>query len=166
MAEWLTEEAFATIVDTGCSACRSKAVVVEAIVARRIPLHGGEPFGAPSWAYKGEDLVRGAYRVACAECKHEMFEATACPRCQRPGGIEHALTSDNTFPLPTACAKCEGALLTAMAFVPATVGYDGKIAKKATTQTAPEDPGFHAFRVECNQCHEVLERRTPCPMCG
>ena len=137
----LSEEMFSTLVDAGCSACRSRSLVVEAIVARKIPLHGGEPFGAPSWGYKGEDLVRGTFRVECADCHKEIFSATACPRCKAEGGVERALASENTFPLPSSCAKCSSELVTVTAFVPASVAYDGKVAKKATTQTVAEIRG-------------------------
>jgi hypothetical protein len=162
----LTEEAFTALVDTGCNACRSKKLVIEAIVVQSLPLHAGEPFGPPSWGYKGEDLVRGTYRIACDGCKKELFTASACPRCDAAGGVERALEAENAFPLPAACASCKSELLTATAYVPAVVVYEGKRANKARTQTKPEDPGFHAVRVECKSCRNVMERSSPCPLCA
>lgn len=162
----LSEEAFTALVDAGCLECRSKKLSVKALVAQRIPLLDGEPYGAPSWGYKGEDLVRGTYRVACEGCKRELFAATACPACDAAGGVERALEAENTFVLPRTCKRCGSELLTAMAFVPAWVSYEGTRAEKARTRTAPEDPGFHAFRVECKSCLSVEERREPCPLCS
>ena len=162
----LTEEAFTALVDAGCTDCQSKKLTVESIVTQRMPILGGEPYGSPSWGYKGEDLVRGTFRIACDECHKELFTATACPRCDAPGGMARALESENAFPLPQSCKGCGSELLHALAYVPATVLYEGKRAAKARTQTVPEDPGFHAFRVECKQCKNESELRTPCPLCG
>jgi hypothetical protein len=162
----LTEEAFTALVNAGCLACGSKSVAIEALVTQKLPLLAGEVYGSPSWAYKGEELVRGTYRVACDDCKAELFAATDCPRCNAEGGVERALASESAFPLPRSCTRCGSELLTAMAVVPARVGYEGKRTNKARADAAPEDPGFHAFRVECKQCSNVVERRTPCPVCS
>jgi hypothetical protein len=162
----LTEEAFTALVNGGCPACASKSMAIEALVTQKVPLLAGEVYGSPSWAYKGEDLVRGTYRVACDDCKKELFTATECPRCQAPGGVERALAGESAFPLPRSCVRCGSELLTAMALVPALVGYEGKRTSKARAQASPEDTGFHAFRVECKQCSNVVERRDPCPLCA
>lgn len=162
----LSEAAFTAIVDAGCTACPSKKLSVEAIVAQKVPLLGGESYGSPSWGYKGEDLVRGTFRISCEDCKKELFTATACSRCDAAGGVARALERENGFPLPISCAKCGSELVTAMAFVPAVVIYEGKRGAKARTQTVKEDPGFHAYRVECTQCRNVAEQRDPCPLCA
>jgi hypothetical protein len=162
----LTEEAFTVLVDSGCTGCRSKKLVVDAIVAQRIPLLAGEPFGPPSWGYKGEDLVGGTYRIACDGCKKVLFTATACPRCEAEGGVERALAEESSFPLPKVCASCGSEQLTATAYVPARVVYEGVRAGKARAHAAPDEPGFHAARTDCKRCHAVLERRTPCPVCA
>jgi len=162
----LSEEAFTALVDAGCPSCGSKKLIVESIVAERQPILGGEPYGSPSWAYKGEDLVRGTFQIACDGCKKDLYNETACSRCDAEGGVARALESENGFPLPTACRRCGSELLTATAFVPATVVYEGKRAAKARTQTVPEDPGFHAFLVECKECKTADERRVPCPLCS
>ena len=162
----LSEAEFTAIVDAGCTDCLRRKLVVEAIVAQRIPTLAGEPYGAPSWGYKGEDLVKGTYSIVCDGCKKELFAATACSRCDAAGGVARALEQGNAFPLPAACAKCGCELLIAQAYVPAVVIYEGKRAAKARTQTAPEDPGFHAFRAECKECHDVTQRRDPCPLCA
>jgi hypothetical protein len=162
----LSEEAFTVIADAGCTKCQSKKLVVESIVAQKMPILTGEPYGSPSWGYKGEDLVRGTYRIACEDCQTELFAATACSRCDAEGGVARALQQENAFLLPTSCLNCGSELLTAFAYVPAVVLYEGKRAAKARTQTAPEDEGFHAFRVECKQCGNHDEHRKPCPLCG
>lgn len=162
----LTEDHFTAIVDGGCTSCASKRLLVETLVLRALPLLGGEPYGAASWAYKGEDLVRGTYRIACAECDAEVFHATACPRCSAPDGVVRALETENTFALPRGCGGCGSELVTATAFVPAAVIYEGKRGAKARTQTAPEDPGFHGYRIECKACRSLREAPpSPCPLC-
>jgi hypothetical protein len=162
----LSEAAFTEIVDAGCRACGSKRVTVETYVAQKLPLLGGEPYGAPSWGYKGEELVHGTYRIACADCDHELFGDPNCPRCDAAGGLARALEAENAYPLPTSCLGCGSELVTATAYVPATVVYEGKRGAKARTQTAPEDEGFHAFSAECKQCRHSASRTHPCPLCG
>jgi len=170
---FLTEEVFTKIVDAGCEECRGKMaspppLIVETFVAQTLPLMGGEPYGAPSWGYKGEDLVRGTYRISCDACKRELFSSSACSRCDSPDGVERARELESSFPLPTACSQCGSELVTATAYVPATVVYEGKRGAKARTQTTPDDPGFHAFRVECKQCRNraELSKAGPCPLCA
>ena len=146
----LSEEAFTALVDAGCPDCTSKTLLIEALVVERMPLLEGEPYGSPSWGYKGEDLVRGTYRIACDGCHGELFTATSCPRCDAEGGVARAIETENAVPLPTGCTTCGSKLLIATAYVPAVVLYEGKRANKARTQTVPEDAGFHTLRVECN----------------
>jgi hypothetical protein len=162
----LTEAAFTDLVDAGCSACKGKSVVVESYVAQSLPLLGGELYGSASWGYKGEDLVRGTFRITCTGCKNEIHSSSSCPRCDAPDMLDAALEGENTFPLPVSCSVCGSEIVTAKAYVPATVVYEGKRAAKARTQTAPDDPGFHAFRVECKACGNAAERSTSCPLCG
>ncbi len=162
----LTEEAFTALVDAGCPGCKSTKLVVDTYVAQRLPLLGGELYGATSWGYKGEELVRGTYRITCGSCENELFASTDCPRCAAPDGLTRALEGENGFPLPTSCTACGSEQITAAAFVPAVVVSEGKRPSKARTQTAPEDPGFHAYRVECKQCRNVAEQRSPCPLCS
>jgi hypothetical protein len=162
----LTEEAFTALVDAGCPTCPRPRLSVLAVVKQKLPLLKGEVFGTPSWGYKGEELVRGTYRVACDGCKKELFNDDACPRCDAGAGLERALTTENQFPFPESCTGCGSELLVATAFVPARVAYEGKRAQKARAEAAPEDPGFHAFRMECTRCHAVEERGGGCPVCG
>ena len=112
------------------------------------------------------DAERGTFQITCDGCKKDLYTEAACSRCGAEGGVGRALENENAFPLPTACLRCGSELLTATAFVPATVVYEGKRGAKARTQTAPEDPGFHAFRVECKECKTADERRSPCPLCA
>lgn len=161
----LTEAAFTELVDGGCPACKGKSVVVESYVAQTLPLLGGELYGSTSWAYKGEDLVRGTFRIACSACENEIFASSACPRCEAPESLDRALNAENTFPLPVACTACGSEMLTAKAYVPATVVYEGKRGAKARTQTTPDDAGFHAFRVDYKRCGNAAEHMTSCPLC-
>jgi hypothetical protein len=162
----LTEAAFTELVDGGCPSCKGKSVTVESYVAQTLPLLAGEPYGSPSWGYKGEDLVRGTYRIECTACAHEIFASSSCPRCDAKDMLERALEGENTFPLPVACKGCGSELLTARAYVPATVVYEGKRAAKARTQTTPSDAGFHAYRVECKSCGNAAEHMSSCPLCA
>ena len=162
----LTEETFTHLVDAGCPHCGTKHLTIETIVAQRLPLLEGEPYGSPSWSYKGEELVHGTYRIACTNCSSELYRTTDCSRCGAADGVTRALETENAQPLPVSCTACSSTLLTALAFVPAEVAYEGKRAAKARTQTAPEDPGFHTLRVECKQCRNATELRDPCPLCG
>jgi RNA polymerase subunit RPABC4/transcription elongation factor Spt4 len=164
--ELLSEDAFSALVAAGCPSCGGKKLTIEALVAQRLPLLGGEVYGSPSWAYKGEDFVRGAYRIACHGCKKEIFVAGACPRCRAKGGVERALARENAFDLPKACEHCGSEQLTAKAFAPALVVYEGKRADKARSQAAPGEPGCHAYQRECKRCHATVEQRDPCPLCG
>jgi RNA polymerase subunit RPABC4/transcription elongation factor Spt4 len=162
----LSEPTFAALVEAGCPTCSAKRVVIEALLVEKVPLLGGEVYGSPSWAYKGEDFVRGTYRVGCESCKSELFSASACPRCGAPGGVQRALEQESAFPLARACEHCGSEQLTAKAFASARVVYEGKRADKPRPQAAPEEPGFHAFQTECKVCQRVVETRDPCPLCG
>jgi hypothetical protein len=162
----LSEAEFTKLVDAGCTACSAKKLAIEALVPQRVPLLGGEPYGPPSWGYKGEDLVRGTFRIGCEGCKKELFATTGCPLCEAEGGVERALNEEDPAPLPVKCNGCGSELLTATAFVPALVVYEGTRPSKARPQAVPEEPGFHLTRVECKRCHAATERRDPCPLCG
>ena len=83
----LSEEAFSQRVESGCSACGGKKVVVEAYVARKFVLLEGEVYGSPSWGYKGEDLVRGTYAIRCAACAHVLYEDDAIIAVDKPAGL-------------------------------------------------------------------------------
>jgi hypothetical protein len=162
----LSEEEFTALVDAGCPDCPRAALAIDALVPQKVPLLEGEPYGAPTWGYKGEDLVRGVYGIACEGCKKELYVSAACPRCGAAGGVERALAEADAVPLAKACAACGGTLLTATAVVPARVTYENKRSTKPRAQAAPEEPGFHAIRIECKTCRAVIERGDPCPLCG
>ena len=162
----LSEEDFTALIDRGCPACKAPKLRVEALVAQKLVLVDGEPHGSPTWGYKGEDLVRGAYQIVCEACQHELYTASECPSCgSEGGGVERALENENGYPLMRACKACESERIVALAYVPATIVYDGQRASKGRTQTVPEDPGFHAYRQQCMDCHELEMRRDPCPLC-
>jgi hypothetical protein len=166
LAMSLTEETFSALIDAGCTQCHAKKLVIESYVTQKLPLLDGELYGAPTWDYRGEDLVRGTWQIACGACKAALYRATACMRCGAEGGVARALETPNSFHLPEACAACAHTMLTASAYVTATVVYDARTAKRPRTQTERDDAGFHAFRVECKSCRSVSERRTPCPLCA
>lgn len=162
----LTEAEFTILVDRGCPSCASQRLVIDSLVTESVPLLGGEVYGAPSWSYKGEHLVDGTYRITCDACAHEIWAATACPRCAAEGGIARALETTNAFELPNRCTECESELMTAQAIVPARVVYEGKRAQKARTDTTPDDEGFHALDVTCKSCRIIVRATGACPLCG
>ena len=162
----LSESAFAAIVEAGCPSCRAKKLTIEALLVEKVPLLAGEVFGSPSWAYKGEDFVRGTYRIECHGCRTEIFSATTCPRCGAAGGLTRALERLSDFHLPRACEHCGSEQLTAKAFAPARVVYEGKRADKPRPQAGPEEPGFHPFEAVCKVCERGIETKDPCPVCG
>jgi hypothetical protein len=161
----LSEANFTDLVDAGCPVCSAKKLTIEALLPQKLTVLGGEPYGAPSWAYKGEDVVRGTYRVACQGCKKELFATTSCSLCNAEGGVDRALNEGDPTSLPRTCNSCGGELLAATAFVPALLVYEGKRPGKPRPQAAPEEPGFHLTRVECKTCHAATEPRDPCPLC-
>jgi len=161
----LSEPELAALVERGCPRCSSTKLVVSAYVAQRLPLLEGEVYGRTSWAYKGEDLVRGTFEIACHACRAKVYETADCFLCGRAGGLHEALERETQLPLPRACGRCEGPRVDALAYVPIAVVYAQKRTDKARTEVAPEDAGFHAFRVECKGCPEVFARHTPCPLC-
>lgn len=162
----LSESKFTSLVEAGCPSCPGKRLVIEALVEQRLTLLEGEPYGAPAWGYKGEELAAGTTSIACGSCKKVLFSATACPRCDAAGGVARAMTTENAFAIPEACEECGCEEIMVRAWVPAIVGYDGKRASKARAQATQEEPGFHAFRVSCKQCKWSAEQDDGCALCG
>jgi hypothetical protein len=166
MSGFLSESGFAALLEAGCPGCHAKKVMIEALLVEKVPLLAGEVFGSPSWAYKGEDFVRGTYRIECHGCRKELFATSECPRCGVSGGAQRALEQVSDFPLPRRCEHCGGEQLTAKAFAPARVVYEGKRAEKPRAQAGPEEPGFHPFEVTCKTCDRVVLPEASCPLCG
>ncbi len=162
----LSEAEFTILVDAGCT-CGSKELTVEALVAQKLDLYRGELYGSPSWGYKGEQLVEGTYRIECARCHAELYASAACPLCNAADGVARALETENAVVFPETCAECQSAQLTAHAYVPARVSYGVGRAQKARSNVSPEDPGFHAFRIECKRCRDaVTAPRATCVLCA
>ena len=162
----LTEAEFTILADRGCPACSGRKLLIETLVTESVPLLGGEVYGKPTWSYKGEHLVEGTFRIACEACAHEIWTATACPRCAAEGGVARALETTNDFPLPQRCNECGDERMTAQAIVPARVVYEGKRAEKARTDTTPDDEGFHALEVACKGCRATTRATSACVLCG
>ncbi len=162
----LTEAEFTAIVDAGCTSCTGKGLQIATLVPRRIPLMGGELFGEPVWAYKGEELVRGTYEITCERCKKQLYHTEACQLCDSPNGVQIALSTENDFVLPPKCPGCDSELLTALAFVPTKVSYEGKRVPKAKSNIGEYDPGFHGYKLQCKACGFTEQRHAPCPLCA
>ena len=126
---------------------------------------GGEPVGALTWAYDGEKFVDGVFEVRCGQCRQVIFESDVCPRCNAPGALAFALSTPNTWPVPSMCPGCEDDEVRYIALVPAEVVFSDERAGKARTSTEILDPGFHGFRVDCVDCGTVDEMLDACPLC-
>lgn len=153
------------LIAAGCP-CGSASLRFSTYVDGLIPLMEGEPVGKIKWVYDGEAFLDGAYDVACAKCARVLFASADCPRCHAEGALTRALEEEDRHPVPTACARCGGQEVRLIAFLPATVLYEGKRAEKARTDVDMHDPGFHGYRVDCKACGKVSEVTDRCPVCG
>ncbi len=162
----LTESGLDELLRAGCPACGPGGLTFRAYLDGRLPLLAGEPVGKLSWAYDGEKFVDGVFEVTCARCHGLVLRDEACPRCHRAGGLEIALASQNSYPLPTECPSCQGEEVRFVALVPAEVQHDGRRATAARTHHDSYDAGFHGMRVECRDCGVVAERTDDCPLCA
>jgi hypothetical protein len=149
----------------GCPACGSKALAFRTYVDAALPLLEGEPVGRLGWVYDGEKFLDGVFAAACTDCKAEVFSDAECPRCHAPEGLARALTSENTFEVPTRCPRCEALEVRYIAMVPAKVVYERGRAQPARTTVELLDPGFHGYRVDCKRCGKVAELTFRCPLC-
>ncbi len=163
----LDEPGLARLVAAGCPRCGSSKLAFRTYVDGRLPIMGGEPVGAITWAYDGEKFVDGVYDVGCADCQHAVFAADACPRCHAEQGLARALTTPNRWPVPSRCPSCDDEEVRYVGFFPArvVVAAQGERAEKARTTTEMHDDGFHGFRVDCRDCGTVAELTDRCPLC-
>src|SRR5947209_5627503 len=162
----LTEAGLDELVARGCTACAATQLVFRTYVDGRLPLLGGEPVGTITWVYDGERFVDGVFEVACAACKTIVWQDDSCPRCHAAAALPQILATENRWPVPLACARCDGEEVRYFAFVPARVVYEGKRAQKARSSTELHDPGLHGYRIDCADCGTVAELRDRCPLCG
>ena len=161
----LDEPGLERLASAGCSKCGSKKLMFRTYVDGLLPIMGAEPVGRITWVYDGEKFVDGVYEVSCTACKQVVFAADVCPRCHAPGGLDRALHTANSWPVPKNCPECDDEDLRYIAFLPARVVYEGKRAEKATTSAGLYDDGFHGTRVDCGSCGTVAERTDGCPLC-
>jgi hypothetical protein len=161
----LTPEKLESLVAAGCGACGGKRLVFAAYVDARLPLMEGEPVGKLAWAYDGEAFCDGVYAVTCAACKASVFATDVCPRCHAPGALERALESENAWPVPAQCPRCENTQTIYTAMVPATAVHEGKRAEKARADAGLYDPGFHGWKAACKQCGDFAELTERCMLC-
>lgn len=161
----LTPEKLDDLIAAGCSSCGGNRLAFRMYVDGRLPLMDGEPVGRLGWAYDGEAFCDGVFEVKCARCAVSLFASDACPRCHKEGGLAVALSTENAFPVPRACPRCEREEIQYFAMVPASTAYEGKRADKARTQSEINDPGFHGFKASCKTCGVFAELRDRCALC-
>jgi hypothetical protein len=153
------------LIASGCPKCRAANLTFRTYVDGLLPIMGAEPIGRVKWVYDGEKFLDGVYEVKCTACKDVVFTAEICPRCHAPEGLSRALESPNGWPVPARCTGCGGEELRYIAFLPATVSYEGKRAEKARSAVELYDDGFHGYRVDCRDCGTVALRSDACPLC-
>lgn len=154
------------VISRGCPACGATKLNFRSYVDGLLPLMEGEPVGKLKWIYNGEKFLDGVFEIACAACKKVVFSSPDCPRCHAEGGLQKALTSEDRYPVPLACPRCESPEVRYIAFLPARATYEGKRAEKATSSVEMLDPGFHGYRVDCKTCGTVAELSGSCPLCA
>ena len=150
----------------GCPSCGGTRLQFKAYLDGRFPLMLGEATGECAWAYDGEKFVDGVYQVSCTACRHLLFSSEVCPRCNDEDALVRALTSDNRWPVPRACATCGGRDVLYTGFVPAVVVYEGKKVARPVPIAELGDPGLHGARAECEECGVFAEQTERCPLCG
>jgi hypothetical protein len=160
----LTEAGLDQLIARGC-VCGSNRLLFRPYVDGRLPLMGGEPVGPITWVYDGEKFVDGVYDIVCAECKQALFAADCCPRCDAAARLPAVVAAHNRWPVPLACAGCHGEEVHYLALIPARVTYQGQRADKARATAEMHEPGFHGYRVDCDDCGTVAELTESCPLC-
>jgi hypothetical protein len=161
----LDEAGLDAIIAGGCPACRSGRLQFRAYLDGRLPLLGGEPVGPITWVYDGERFVDGTFEILCADCKHEVWRADVCPRCDAPGALASVLATNNRWPVPKTCSSCDDDEVRYLAMIPARVVYEGKRAEKPRTTVELYDPGFHGYAVDCADCGPIAQLVDRCPLC-
>ncbi|MFO0617873.1 MAG: hypothetical protein U0414_35105 [Polyangiaceae bacterium] len=106
------------------------------------------------------------FEATCVACDRTHFTSSLCPRCGSTDGLERALTQENAFPMLEQCPRCGTTDLSYFAFVPAETRAEGKLRAKARTDCAPDDPGFHGFRIDCRACGPIAQPDRGCALCG
>lgn len=162
----LTEAGLDQLIDAGCRACGKHDFIFQTYVDGRLPLMAGEPVGTVVWAYDGEKFVDGVFRVNCEACGAEAFSSSMCPRCNTADKLGEALTTPNSWAVPTACPGCDDEEVRYRALIPAEVTFKDQRAGKARTATELLDPGFHGLAIDCIDCGTVEELTAHCPLCG
>ena len=144
----LVEAGLDRMTAAGCGTCGERKLIIRTYVEGFFPLVGGEPVGAPRWAYDGEKFIDGVYAIECAGCAAKLFAADVCPRCHAEGGLARALAGQDGSPIPGGCddADCGGEEIRCLAFVPARVTYDFIRSVMSRSLVDPGDDGFHPVR--------------------
>jgi hypothetical protein len=159
----LDEPAFARAL--GACACGGTTFDLFAYLDRKVPVMLAEPSDDGTWAYDGEELIDGVYRIRCAGCGKDAFASDDCPRCHRAGALPESLAAPSRLAVPKRCPRCNELELTLIAFAPATVRVRGPGRPPPPTATAElGEPGFHVVAIACDTCDwaTVAER---CPIC-
>ena len=77
-----------------------------------------------------------------------------------------ALATENRFPRLAECPQCGAEELRYTAMLPAVVTYERKRAAAPRAQSDPYEPGFHGYKVSCEDCGDVAEQSASCPLCA
>jgi hypothetical protein len=166
----LTEEQFTKLVETACAKCGANELTLRAYVPARFTLLEGEAYGAPRFAYKGEELAKGTYKVECVSCKHLVHDDTTCAKCGAAGGVTRALEAPDAgaSTRPKACPGCGDEQVGYVAWMPVVVKTHAARPEKPRTTTSLDDEGCHGAQIECKECLFTQAVAAPgaCALCG
>jgi hypothetical protein len=160
----LDENAFEAAVQAGCPACGGRTMEISSFIDRRLALMLADPNDAGRWVHDGEKFVDGTYRIACASCRHVVFEHADCPRCHAAGGLARALAEPSRLAVPKRCPSCNELELLAIALVAATARYGGGERPKPVPRAEFGEPGYHVVAFACEACDAATVTQA-CPLC-
>ena len=149
-----------------CPTCAGKTFEIASYIDRTMQVMLGDADNDGKWAHDGEKFVDGTYRVTCVNCKTNVFESAACPRCHHEGGLALALATPSRLAVPKKCPKCKELELVLLGFAPSVVRVTGGSRVPTPTPLAllGED-GFHVVAIACDPCGWAVVAET-CPLCN
>ncbi|MEZ4366099.1 MAG: hypothetical protein R2939_07400 [Kofleriaceae bacterium] len=159
----LTEATFEAAV-AACPACGGRELELDSFIDRRLHMMLGEPNDAGRWVHDGEKFVDGTYRIACASCRHVVFESAVCPRCNAPDGLARARADGSRLTVPRRCPGCAETELLALALIPARARYAGGKTAAPTPQADFGEAGYHVVAFACEACDAATVTQA-CPLC-
>jgi hypothetical protein len=160
----LDEKSFAAAI-ARCTKCDTRAFEVASYIDRQHSVMLGAADDDGRWAYDGEKLIDGVFRVRCLACSAVAFSSDDCPRCHRANGLADALGRMSKLTVPKRCPGCRGTELIAVGFAPATVRTGATRPPWPTPTAVFGEVGFHVAAISCDGCDWTAVAEG-CPLCG